>query len=293
MQPVSVLAHNFFGGVYAKTCVIEEGFEVKQHAHNYDHMSILSEGCAVVWRDGEQETYYAPAVIKMPAGVEHSIEAVNGRAVWFCIHKTDETDVTKVDDVLIQKKSANMVDTGLTVDISEIYDLKKSLKKHPEIWNQHTLRTESPDSPHHGCDDIWVRFNDIKNYDPNNPQAFHGEHESVWYKSEIFDYVFQIAIGLCCDIKRQISIGGVLITRIPAGGKVLRHNDAGRWHAEFYKDKYLIPIQANEKQTFNFDGESHVTEVGHIYKFNNLEDHWVDNDSDEDRISLIICMRHD
>lgn len=292
MQPVNVLAHHFYGGIYAKECVIKEGFEVCQHAHNFDHMSFLAEGCVVVWRGDEQETYYAPKIIEMPAGVQHAIEAVNGDAVWYCLHATDETDATKVDDVLIQKKP-NMIDTGLTVDISE---LKETIDNHPELWNQHTLRTESPDSPHYGCDDIWVRFNDWKNYDPNNPQAFHGEHESVWYQNKIAVKVAEMVLGLTPNFGQYangVQLGGVLITRIPVGGKVLRHNDAGRWHAEYYKDKYLIPLKCDDKQAFCFDGDRHVTEVGHVYKFNNLVDHWVDNDSDQERISLIICMRHD
>ncbi len=306
MQPIiNVLGHHFYGGIYAKECVIQEGFAVKQHAHNFDHMSFLAEGCAIVWRGEEQETYYAPKIIEMPAGIEHAVEAVNGHAIWYCLHATNEIDETKIDDVLIQKKTANMHDTGWTIDVSE---LNGQLESHPKLWNQHTLRTESPDSPHHGCDDIWVRFNDLKNYDPNNPQAFHDIHESVWYykyHKSMFGLVLRIShiIGkLEAYISNPVGynnplnfdkFGGILITRIPAGGKVLRHNDAGRWHAEHYKDKYLIPLKCNDKQAFCFDGERHVTEVGHIYKFNNLEDHWVGSASDEDRISLIICMRHD
>lgn len=291
MQPINVLGHHFCGGVYAKECVIKEGFEIRQHAHTYDHMSILAQGCAVVWRGEEQETYYAPTVIEMPAGIEHAIEAVNGDAVWYCIHKTDETDVTKVDDVLIQKKTvtSNMHDTGLTIDVNA---LNQVLENNPELWNQHTLRTEHPNSPHHGCDDIWVRFNAIKNYDPNNPQAFHDEHESVWYENKVSAETSWI-VGKLGNLIDYDELGGILITRIPAGGKVLRHNDSGRWHAEYYRDKYLIPLKCDDKQAFCFDGERHVTEVGHVYKFNNLEDHWVDNDSDQERISLIICMRHD
>jgi hypothetical protein len=256
-------------------------------------MSVLVEGCAVVSTgDGENEIYYSPAVIEIKAGIQHSVKAVNGRIVWLCIHKTDCIDEAKVDTVLIQK-SANMIDTGLVVDVDE---LNQEIELNPLLWNQHTLRTESVDSPHHSCDDIWVRFNAIENFDANNPALFHGEHESVWYidsgvsklVANIMKEVVYHAVGTSPDIE----IGGILITRIPAGGKVLRHSDIGRWHAEYYKDKYLIPLVCDDKQAFCYDGESHITEMGHVYAFNNLIDHWVNNDSDKERVSLIICTRH-
>ena len=250
-------------------------------------MSVLAEGCAVVWQGDSQETYYAPAIINIKAGVQHSVEAVNGRVVWLCIHATDETDESTVDEVLIEKKP-NMVDTGITVDVSE---LNAALEENPQLWNQYTLRTESTESPHYGCDDIWVRFNDIANLDLNNPLSMHDKHESVWYESPIANLVSDL-VCLATKSMPNFELGGILITRIPPGGKVLRHSDGGRWHAEYYKDKYLISLKADEQQAFCYDNERHVTQVGDTYKFNNLAEHWVENNSDKERISLIICTRH-
>lgn len=289
-QGFSVQKHHFIGGVYCKEIILKNDCEVLQHKHEYDHMSILTTGCVVVDCDGEVESYFAPAIIEIKAGKNHSVTAVNGDASWLCIHKTDETDESKVDDVLIQKKE-NMVDTGIVVDTGEVI---KVLSKYPYLWNRHTLRTENANSPHYGCDDIWVRFNDIENLDLDNPLSMHDKHESVWYVSplaipvaDIVKQILNFDSSNCND-----ELGGILITRIPAGGKVLRHNDAGRWHAEYYKDKYLISLVADENQAFCYDNERHVTQVGHVYKFNNLTDHWVENNSDKDRISLIICTRH-
>jgi quercetin dioxygenase-like cupin family protein len=302
MHGLEVQEHHFIGGVYCKEVTIKDDCEIMQHKHEYDHMSVLVSGCAVVDCEGDIQTYYAPEIIKIKAGKNHSVTAVNGDVKWLCIHQTDETDATKVDDVLIQKKTEsthNMIDTGLIIDVSK---LNTKLSANPQLWNQHTLRTENTDSPHYQCDDIWVRFNAIENFDPNNPQAFHGEHESIWYggRNGLYSQVQMMAgelgrlLGKFNSASDALnSLGGILITRIPPGGKVLRHNDAGRWHAEYYKDKYLIPLKCDDKQAFCFDDERHVTEVGKIYRFNNLVDHWVENNSDQERISLIICMRHD
>lgn len=283
----SVQNHHFIGGVYAKEVIIKDGHEVAQHVHEFDHMSILAKGCAVVFQGDKCETYYAPAIIEIKAGVQHSVVAVNGDITWYCIHKTDETDETKVDNVLIKK--AQMFDTGLKIDVAE---LNQAIAENPQLWNQYTLRTESTASPHYGCDDIWIRFNAIENLDLNNPKSMHDKHESVWYVNQLTMIVSDIAREIMKNIPKDSELGGILITRIPVGSRVLPHSDAGRWHAEYYQDKYLIPLKSNDKQAFCYDKERHITQVGHVYKFNNLVPHWVDNDSDEERISLIICTKH-
>jgi hypothetical protein len=85
-------------------------------------------------------------------------------------------------------------------------------------------------------------------------------------------------------------LGGVLITRIPAGCQVAPHQDFG-WHAKFFNRKFLISLRANDKQAFCFEGETMVTQPGDVFEFNNAEKHWVVNDSREARISLIVCIR--
>jgi quercetin dioxygenase-like cupin family protein len=287
MNPLNIQAHHFAGGVYCKEMRVQENFEIMQHKHNYDHLSVLAEGCAVVeYEDGDVQTYFSPAVIEIKAGKNHKITAISD-ILWLCIHATDETDETKVDEVLIQKPELTMIDTGLEIDTSKLIE---TLDATPEIWNTITLRTENPQSPHYGCDDIWIRFNSLENLDPSNLAALLEPHESVWYQTPVTELVCDVVNQL----KRQLpdfELGAIFITRIPAGGKVLRHNDAGSWHPEYYTHKYLISLRADEKQAFCFDGERHITQVGKIYQFNNLIPHWVDNDSDKERISLIIVTR--
>jgi len=98
---IEVIQHHFVGGLYAKEMRIAENAEVTSHRHVYDHLSVLAKGCVIVSADGVQQTYYAPAVIKIKAGVNHSVRPVNGDAHWLCIHRTDCDDVNQVDQVLI------------------------------------------------------------------------------------------------------------------------------------------------------------------------------------------------
>jgi quercetin dioxygenase-like cupin family protein len=72
------------------------------HKHEYSHLSILSKGRVIVRTDEYNKEYTAPACIDMKAGINHTIEALEN-ATWFCIHATEETDINKIDEVLIEK----------------------------------------------------------------------------------------------------------------------------------------------------------------------------------------------
>jgi quercetin dioxygenase-like cupin family protein len=95
--------HHFSDGLYAKEMTIPKGFIAGTHAHTYSHLSILAKGKVVVRTDFEEKEYSAPACIEIKSGILHTIEALED-SQWFCIHATDETDVSKVDEVLIQRK---------------------------------------------------------------------------------------------------------------------------------------------------------------------------------------------
>ena len=82
-----------------------------------------------------------------------------------------------------------------------------------------------------------------------------------------------------------------MITKIPPGGMVKPHVDHG-WHADYY-DKYAVQLQGNCDQAFCFENESFSALPGDVYWFNNKVEHWVVNNSSEDRMTMIICIRSD
>ena len=269
--------------------VIPEDHTVISHKHNYDHMSILAEGTVIVEINGKQNTYFSPEVIEIKAGVEHSITAVNGQAVWFCIHATDCTDIEKVDNVLIQKLDAKMQKQPFSFYVD---DALEEINKNPELWNKFNHRRDHyKNSPHEDVLDIWLRYNRIENFDKDHPERFSDEHESVWYLAiEQLPEVRLLIDKLLWELPTKVKLGGCLITKIPAGKSVKPHTDNG-WHAEYYKDKYLVLLQSAPGQLFCFDDETHEGIAGEVFKFENQSPHWVINPSDVDRISLIISIR--
>lgn len=94
--------HHFNDGEYRKECRLPAGAAMGKHVHSFDHFSELSEGVAVVGVDGVPQTFTAPARILIQAGKVHEVHALTD-IVWWCIHKTDETDPEKIDHVLIEE----------------------------------------------------------------------------------------------------------------------------------------------------------------------------------------------
>lgn len=94
--------HHFSDGLYAKQLHIPANHVVGSHSHKYSHLSVLAQGEVLVVVDGQQTRYAAPACIEIAAGKEHRVFAISD-AVWFCIHATSETDLDKIDEVLVSE----------------------------------------------------------------------------------------------------------------------------------------------------------------------------------------------
>lgn len=142
-------------------------------------------------------------------------------------------------------------------------------------------------SVHADMDDIWLRYGDIREMiETGDCSKIADEHDSVWLKD------LPECKKLCFEVMGLVNgerLGGVLITKLPSGGKILPHIDQG-WHAEYY-DKYYIPIQNSKGAIFGFDCGIIDPDYGDVWAFDNSYNHWVKNNSKEERIAMIICIK--
>jgi len=171
----------------------------------------------------------------------------------------------------------------------DVFPLKLALQICPSLWNENNQRKEFEGSSHKVTSDIWIRYNDIKNLSQGY-EKFTSEHEAVWYPAYYkLPHLRQIIFGLMarCEATR---LGGVLITKIPAGGKVLPHVDTG-WHPEYYNIKLYVPIQSNMQCINRVEAEAVCMREGEAWYFDNTKLHSVENNGADERITLIICMR--
>jgi hypothetical protein len=164
----------------------------------------------------------------------------------------------------------------------------RELNSNNDLWNKHNIRTTFPGTPFAETADIWLRYGD-------DPATMAGPHFPVWYPGwerlpALHDVLRQI-MGLF----EPYHVGGILLTRMPRGSRILPHSDAGFWHPEFYSTKVYAILKANDKCVNHFTdsegSENAVMKTGEIWWFNNLVTHSVENNGDSSRVAMIVCMR--
>ena len=185
-----------------------------------------------------------------------------------------------------------MVTHKLVCNDLHVVNLQKEILDNYDKFDQYKFRRTAQGSPHKEMTDIWVRYNDIKpRLATEDFTGFNDEHDSVWFdvvnkipsvKKVIFDLMHKV------DGER---LGGVLITKLPPGGHIEKHTDAG-WHARYY-DKFYVPILNSKGSIFGFEDGNIEPNIGEAWWFDNSQNHWVDNKSETDRIAMIVCIRTD
>lgn len=162
-----------------------------------------------------------------------------------------------------------------------------ALVRQPHLWNQHTLRTTHPGTPHTQVDDIWLRFNALP--EPGDEARIMDEHESITYPA--LD-VLPEARGLMMQVFAAVAgerLGRALITRLKPGGHIAPHADGGS-HAAYY-DRFHLVLQSNERCVFRAGKEVVQMRTGEVWWFDNSQEHEVANQGDDDRIHLIVDAR--
>lgn len=170
----------------------------------------------------------------------------------------------------------------------EVLPLMLDLYRQPELWDRHTARTGG-DGSFKGTSDIWVRFRDPSGLVSREAFAepFHPVFYDAWHA---LPHLRPIVFGLMARLE-AVALGGVLITRVPAGQQVAPHDDRGRWHPEYYRTKAYLPLATNPQCYSTCGNERVVMKVGEAWLFDNLETHSTVNDGETDRVTLIVSMR--
>lgn len=173
----------------------------------------------------------------------------------------------------------------------DINPLLKEIEDHPELWDYMPYRKQGNGTPHAHMSDIWIRYRRREEF--KEAADYKAPHIPVWYPAYYeLPSLRKIIFDLMRDVQGE-SICGVLITRIPAGEGIDPHVDEG-WHVN-YTDKFYLTLKNSKGSEFvcSHDGveESLCPNPGEIWRFDNRKPHWVKNNSQEDRITLIICIR--
>lgn len=160
------------------------------------------------------------------------------------------------------------------------------LARAAHLWDRNPERRLYPGTPHAAMTDITVRY---MPEDEVTLEARRLEHRNVfwgaWYQlPALRPIVFALMQRVAA-----VELGSILITKLPAGGMIEPHTDAGNWAPAYYHCKAHLTL-AGSAVTWCQDEES-IQRAGEVWTFDNLLPHSVRNTGDCDRICCIISMR--
>lgn len=169
-----------------------------------------------------------------------------------------------------------------------VADALAQLEAQPALWDEHPERTHES-SPHFGVPDVWLRYRALQEL--TEPKKYLEPHLAVFYPAwHQLPAIHPIVFGLMAMTK-AVYLGGILITKMPPGSEVKPHHDKGSWHAEYCNCKVHVPLKANESCINRCEDQSVVMFPGDAWTFSNLKMHSVENNGDDERINLIVCLR--
>lgn len=159
-----------------------------------------------------------------------------------------------------------------------------ALQDHPQLWDAHNLRTTHEMSPHKQASDIWIRFNHI---DENVGVAV-DDTECYWYPASSIlparNYMYPLL-----DVTQGDRFGRCVITRLAPGAKIDRHIDYGA--PVSYYQRFHLALYNKPGAKFIIGDEEFEPTTGDLYIVANHKEHEVINDSDEERLTMIIDVR--
>lgn len=155
------------------------------------------------------------------------------------------------------------------------------LVRHPELWNENDVRTTFEDSPHTEVDDVLLRFGspDGDDLEAMDLPAMHilGAKET------------------CLNIMRLVGgsrLGRVVITKTATGKRIAPHKDVLGEYSKYYT-RYHLVLQGLPGSLFHCGDETVCMQTGQLWWFDAHAEHAVQNNSQDDRIHMLIDVRID
>lgn len=116
------LTHRFAPGVYMREIFMPAHSIIIGHEHTTSHLNVILSGRASVVMDGQRHELKAGDVVVSKAGVRKLLY-IHEDMRWATIHPTEETDVEKLESLLIVKSGSWLAHAA------EIKQLRESVEK--------------------------------------------------------------------------------------------------------------------------------------------------------------------
>lgn len=109
ITPVERIEFHLADDVMVKQLHLEkEGYVINQHAHTYDHTSMLATGKVRVFCDGKMVgDFTAPTGVFIKANAFHAILALEDNSILYCVHNTHGFPPERLEQELVSARNPN------------------------------------------------------------------------------------------------------------------------------------------------------------------------------------------
>lgn len=124
------LTHRFAPGVYLREIFMPAGTFVIGHQHNTEHFNLVIAGRASVMIEGKVHQIVAPCIFK--SGMEvRKVLFIHEDMRWLTVHPTDETNLDRLEEILITKSPSFLLHEG------EMKALREGMAEQRELEQSH------------------------------------------------------------------------------------------------------------------------------------------------------------
>lgn len=159
--------------------------------------------------------------------------------------------------------------------------------KESSLWDYYPLRTTFKNSPHKYVSDIVLRFPDLDQY-KTALEVFEAKECVDLPAHKELKEVRKLVFDLFRYVEGE-QLGRCVVTKLPAGRKITGHVDDGS--ASTFYNRFHIVLQGHSGSTFFIEEQQQDMLTGEVWMIANDKFHWVENNSKEDRIHIVVDIK--
>lgn len=174
--------------------------------------------------------------------------------------------------------------------------LMLQIKQNPELWKEDTYLRDYPQGPFGEIESIMLRFPEKRVFEQEEELekykqglSHFDQHESIDYPAySILTEARSLVMGLMSYVGGE-RLGRVMVNKIAQGGQIYPHADTPE-HTDYYT-RFHIVLQSGAGCFIRAGDEQLDMRSGDVFWFNNKLEHEVVNNSNMDRISMVIDVK--
>lgn len=177
-----------------------------------------------------------------------------------------------------------------------VMPLLLAIARRPELWKEDTYLRDYPQGPFGDVESIMLRFPEKRVFEQEEELAaykrgehFFDQHESIDYPPYALLPEFRPVVMSVFGAVGGERLGRVMVNKLAPGGRIYPHADTPE-HCGYYS-RFHVVLQSSPGVRFRCADEEVYMGVGEVWWFRNSLEHEVVNESDFDRIHIVMDAR--